>query len=192
MSHQDSRKKSISRITPLVALSPNFTKQVNLQWGIVANTSEWCSETDPSILQHNRAPCQLLSRFSPTNYWDGHFREESRKKVTFLTSKRPSTNSTQRYYTPGILKLLKFLNFLNLRGGRLAPGARHCWAHFAIGLLGVFKIASMMANCSKLSFKSSEIGTLMRVLPQALQRSSVLPTKAFSESISNVNLSFCT
>ncbi len=57
-----------------------------------------------------------------------------------------------------------------------------CASHFAIGLLGVFKIAPM-ANYSELSFKSSEIGTLM---------TRGLPTRAFSESISNVNLSFCT
>ncbi len=42
---------------------------------------------------------------------------------------------------------------------------------------------------SYLKFKSSEVGTLRTVGPQ---RSSVQPTKAFSESISNVNISFCT
>ncbi len=50
-----------------------------------------------------------------------------------------------------------------------------------------------MANNLELSFKSSEIasGTLMK---GSLQRSSVQPTLALSESISNVNrdLSFCT
>ncbi len=56
----------IGRIALLVALSPISTKQVNLKWGIVPHSSEWCSETDPSILQHKRAPLQLLSRFSPT------------------------------------------------------------------------------------------------------------------------------
>ncbi len=90
------------------------------------------------------------------------------------------------------LELLNFLNFLNLWGGRPAPGARHRSAHFAIGLRGVqvFKIAPM-ANYRELSFKSSEImiGTL---IPGYFQRSSVLPTRAFSEWISNVNLSFCT
>ncbi len=43
---------------------------------------------------------------------------------------------------------------------------------------------------SKPQPESSEVGTLRTV---GLQRSSVQPTtKAFSESISNVNLSFCT
>ncbi len=88
----------------------------------------------------------------------------------------------------GILKLLNFLNFLYLLGGRLAPGAQHRWAHLASGLQWVFKIAPL-AYYSELSFKSSEIGTL---ISGYLQRSSVLPTRAFSESISNVNLSFCT
>jgi hypothetical protein len=40
----------------------------------------------------------------------------------------------------------------------------------------------------QLKFKSSEVGTLRTV---GLQRSSVQPTIAFSESISNVNISFC-
>ncbi len=45
-----------------------------------------------------------------------------------------------------------------------------------------------MANYCELSFKSSgEIGTL---IPGYFQHSSVLPTTALSESISNVNLSF--
>jgi hypothetical protein len=41
VSHQDSRKKSIGRIACLVALrlSPIFTKQLNLQWGIVPQQS---------------------------------------------------------------------------------------------------------------------------------------------------------
>ncbi len=46
-----------------------------------------------------------------------------------------------------------------------------------------------MANYRELSFKSSEIETLMK---GSLQCSSALPTRAFSDSISNVNLSFCT
>ncbi len=96
MSHQDSREKSIGRIARLVALSPIFTKHVNLHWGIVPNSREWCTETDPSILQHNRAPSQLLSRFSPINHWDSHFSEESLEKVTFLTSKRPSISSIRQ------------------------------------------------------------------------------------------------
>ncbi len=40
-----------------------------------------------------------------------------------------------------------------------------------------------------IDFKSSEVGTPRTV---GLQRSSVVPTRAFSESISNENLSFCT
>ena len=40
-----------------------------------------------------------------------------------------------------------------------------------------------------IDFKSAEVGTLKRV---PLQRSSVLHTKAVSESNSNVNISFCT
>ena len=80
---------------------------------------------------------------------------------------------------------------LSLRGGRLAPGARHRGAHFAFGL-GSFKNStngkwqpSEFLN----DFKSSEIGMLKT---HGLQRSSVQPTRAFSESISNVNISFCT
>jgi hypothetical protein len=46
-----------------------------------------------------------------------------------------------------------------------------------------------MANYSQLSFKSSEIGTLMK---GSLQHSSVLPTRAFSESIGKkMNNSHC-
>ncbi len=90
----------------------------------------------------------------------------------------------------GFLRISKEFLSIPKYHGRLAPGARHRRAHFAIGLRGVqvFKIAPM-ANYRDLSFKSSEIGTLKR---GSLQRSSVLPTRAFSESISNVNLSFCT
>ncbi len=172
MSHQDSREKSIGRIARPVALSPIFTKRVNLHWGIVPYSREWCSETDPraSILQHNRA----------------HSQSHLKKWLFSLPRGLVLVVHTS------FLKLLNLLNFLNLWGGhgRPAPGARHRRAHFAIGLLGVFKIAPM-ANYSELSFKSSEIGTLMS-LRLRLQRSSVLPTRAFSESISNVNLSFCT
>jgi hypothetical protein len=39
-SHQDSRKKSISRIALLVALSLIFTKRLNLQGEIVPYSSE--------------------------------------------------------------------------------------------------------------------------------------------------------
>ena len=127
----------MGRITRPVALSPIFTKRANLQWGIVPYAREWCSETDPSILQRSRAPSQPLSRFSPTKHQDSHFREESLEKVTVLTFQRHSTSST----------------------------ARNRWAHFAIGLQGVFKfaLAAPMANyCElELSFISSEIGTLI-------------------------------
>ncbi len=51
---------------------------------IVPYSNEPCSETDPSILQHKRAPCQLISRFSPTNHQDSHFHEESLEKVFSL------------------------------------------------------------------------------------------------------------
>jgi hypothetical protein len=47
-----------------------------------------CCRIDASILQHKRAYCQLQSRFSRINHRDGHFREESRAKVTVLTCKR--------------------------------------------------------------------------------------------------------
>ncbi len=88
---------------------------------------------------------------------------------------------------PGILKLLNFLKFLNLQVGRLAPGAQHRGRHLRDWIWAFFKIAPM-ANCL-IEFKSSKIGMLMK---GSLQRSSVQPTMALSESISNVNLSFCT
>ncbi len=44
-----------------------------------------------------------------------------------------------------------------------------------------------------LKFSDSEVRTLTRKTgPGSLQRSSVQPTIAISESISNVNISFCT
>jgi hypothetical protein len=93
-SHQDSRERSTDRIASLVTHSLIFTKQVNLQWGIVPYLRAWCSEIDPHALLHKRAPCQLLSRSSPTYYRDCHFREESLEKVTVLISTRPTTGST--------------------------------------------------------------------------------------------------
>ena len=87
---------------------------------------------------------------------------------------------------------------LSLRGGRPAPGAQHCGAHFAFGL-GSFKNGTNGESPPSeflIDFKSSEVGTLKT---HGLQRSSVQPTRltnsitrAFSASISNVNLSFCT
>jgi len=102
------------------------------------------------------------------------FREESREKVTVLTWKRRLTS---------LFSVLQaqYSVVQSLRGGRPAPGARHCGAHFAFGL-GNFK------NCINgkwppseflIDFKSSEVGTLKTV---ALQRSSVQPTIAHSES----------
>ena len=80
---------------------------------------------------------------------------------------------------------------LSFPGGRPARGARHRSAHFAFGL-GSFKNGtngkSPPSECL-IDFKSSEVGTLKT---PTFQRSSVQPTIAFSESISNVNLSFCT
>jgi hypothetical protein len=61
-----------SRIPCLVAPYPIFTKQVILQWEIVPYSREWCSETDPSIIQDTRAPCWLLSRFSRTHHTLAH------------------------------------------------------------------------------------------------------------------------
>ncbi len=136
MSHQDSKEKPISGITRPVALSLIFTNQVNQHWGIVPYSTEWCSETDPSILQHNRAPHQRLSRFSPTNHWDCHFREESLEKETFRTSKRPSISSHAR--NPETSDFSEI--FLNFRGGRPATCALHCWAHFTIGLREFLKL----------------------------------------------------
>jgi hypothetical protein len=78
-----------------------------------------------------------------------------------------------------------------LRGGRPAPGAQHRGAHFAFGL-GSFKNGTNGKSPPSeflIDFKSSEVGTLKT---HGLQRSSVQPTIAFSESISNVNISFCT
>ena len=86
------REKSIGRIACPVALSSIFTEWANLKWGIVAYEREWCYETDPSILQHKRAPSKLLSGFSPTDHRDYHFREESREKVTVLTWKSRVTS----------------------------------------------------------------------------------------------------
>ncbi len=48
--------------------------------------------TDPSILQHKRSLCQLLSRFSPNNHGDSHYREVSLEKVTVLNFKRRRVN----------------------------------------------------------------------------------------------------
>ncbi len=86
--HRDRGENSIGRITCQVALSLIFTKWANLKSGIDACKREWCYETDQRFLQHERAPCQLLSRFSPTNHRDCHFSEESLEKVTVLTFKR--------------------------------------------------------------------------------------------------------
>ncbi len=75
--------------------------------------------------------------------------------------------------------------------GGPARGARHSSAHFAMGL-GSFKNGTngkWPPREFKIDFKSSEVGTLKT---RGLQRSSVQPTRAFSESISNVNISFCT
>jgi hypothetical protein len=87
---------------------------------------------------------------------------------------------------PEILKLPK--NFLNLQGDRPAPGALHRGRHLRDWIQAFFKIAPM-ANYRKLKFKSSKIGTPMK---GSLQCSSVQPTMALSESISNANISFCT
>ena len=92
LSHRHRGEKSIGRIACPVALSSIFTDWANLKWGIVAYEREWCYETDPSILQHKRAPSKLLFRFSPTDHRDCHFREESREKVTVLTCKRRTTS----------------------------------------------------------------------------------------------------
>jgi hypothetical protein len=95
--------------------------------------------------------------------------------VTFLNFKRHSTG--QKSSELSELSELSDLSELARQAGarRLASlSAFRDW--IAPSLLGVFKIAPM-ANYSELSFKSSEIGTLM-TLP--LQRSSVLPTRAFS------------
>ncbi len=43
------------------------------------------------MLQHQRGPCRLQSRFSTTDHREHHFREESLEKVIILTSKRRVT-----------------------------------------------------------------------------------------------------
>ncbi len=73
------------------------------------------------------------------------------------------------------------------------PGAGYCGAcvHFAIRL-GSFKNGingEWPPSEFFIDFKSFEVGTLNS---HGFQRSSVQPTRAFSESISNVNISFCT
>ncbi len=57
-----------------VALSSIFADWVILRWGIIALGRGWCSETDPSIFQHERDPCRLQSRFSTTDHRQRHFR----------------------------------------------------------------------------------------------------------------------
>ncbi len=55
VSHQDSREKSICRITCLVALYLIFKKQVNLQWGIVpTQLNEWGTQ-DHNVLRQIHA-----------------------------------------------------------------------------------------------------------------------------------------
>ncbi len=43
------------------------------------------------MLQHQRGPCSLQSRFSTTDRRERHFREESLEKAIILTSKRRVT-----------------------------------------------------------------------------------------------------
>ncbi len=84
---------------------------------------------------------------------------------------------------------------------RPAPGrdSGPGWAALRRGVPGpaAFGLGSLK-NCTNgkappseflIDFKSSEVGLLKT---GSLQRSSVQPTIAFSESISNMNLSFCT
>ncbi len=118
MSHQDSREKSFSRIARMVALSLIFTQQVSLQWGIVPYSREWGSETYPSIDQHKRAPHQLQSRFSPTNHWDCHFREQALKEWVFSLSR----GILLVVHARNLLKLLNFLNFFWVCKVDLRPG----------------------------------------------------------------------
>ena len=90
------------------------------------------------------------------------------------------------------LSNLVILDLLSLQVGGPAPGAQHRGAHFAFGL-GSFKNGTNHGKSPPseflIDFKSSEFGTLKT---PTFQRSSVQPTIAFSESISNVNISFCT
>ncbi len=131
LSHQHRGEKSIGSIACPVALSSIFTEWANLKWGCL----QWrMCETAPRILQHERAPWQLLSGFSPTNHRDCHFRDELHEKWLFSESlARGVLQACILYYKPCSTryKLAK------------PPAARQrgTGMHFAFGL-GSFKICT--------------------------------------------------
>ncbi len=141
---------------------------------------EWCSETDSNILQHIRAPCRLLSRFSPTNHIDSHFREESLEKwLGFLST----TSTIGRRPAPGIAARISRLD--SDCGGVLK------WQQWQIT-----STTNWVLNLPRLPVERWYLGTFsvtvqgFKFRPET-RTSSVLPPKTLSESISNVNLSFC-
>ncbi len=77
-----------------------------------------------------------------------------------------------------------FTRFARLVGRRPARSIAFGLGSFKNGTNGKSPPSEVLID-----FKSSEFGTLKT---GSLQRSSVQPTIAFSESISNVNISFCT
>ncbi len=143
---------------------------------------------EPSFLEHQMALHQLLLRFWVTDHEDCPFREESLEKVTVVTSKRHSRASGNSVN----LEYLKNLRFPSHHARPAREAARHAFCN----RIGRFKFLKwhqlewqIAATRVLIDFKSSEVGTLRTVGPQS---SSVQPTIAFSESISNVNISFCT
>ncbi len=98
------------------------------------------------------ALCQSQIRFSATDHRGGHFREESREKVTVFTSKSGDSGT--------LGKLEK--NLVNLRfpspclcgggprlswQGRARPRARRRDSHFAVGLGEFFLKNAPIAKC---------------------------------------------
>ena len=88
--------------------------------------SKMLMETDPSIHQHELAACQLLSRFSPTNHTEVHFREESLEK---------SLESDCSHFQQALLNLVNprnlvergLLDFLGGWAGARRAAGRHAF-----------------------------------------------------------------
>ncbi len=143
------------------------------------------------------ALCQSQIRFSATDHNDrltlpltAIFVKSHVKKWLFSLS-TGALVWVQKLVNLGKLALRDILDILGLhRRPALQPSGPSS-THSAIELGEISKMLQwqMAATWILIDFKSSEVGTLKTC---SLQFSSVQPTRACSESISNVNISFCT
>ncbi len=142
MSHQDSRKKYISRIACLVALYLIFTKQVNLPLGIqfAPYSSELFLKQIQEFFSTRGLPSSSYPDSLPPTIETAIF-VKSHLKTWLFSLPRGALELSKPCSTR--LNLVVLQGLLSLRGSRPAPGALHCCTmavhvYFTIGF-GSFK-----------------------------------------------------